>query len=229
MIYQRQFIKELSWTAVGIFVILLVVLVATQAINLLGRAASGRVAIDAVSALIGFWTIGLTPVLLILTAYISIITVLTRYWRDSEMVIWLSSGLSLRNWIIPLMKFAIPFAVLVAIVSMLIQPWAEWRSREFAEILKQKQEMSLLEPGVFKEIGKAIREFISLKHLTLIAVVPVIFLFVKKKKMARKVRFLRKKANLNRMERNVFLLLKTVFATMESLDRLIIKELLLIK
>ena len=155
MIYQRQFIKELSWTAVGIFVILLVVLVATQAINLLGRAASGRVAIDAVSALIGFWTVGLTPVLLILTAYISIITVLTRYWRDSEMVIWLSSGLSLRNWITPLMKFAIPFAVLVAIVSMLIQPWAEWRSREFAEILKQKQEMSLLEPGVFKEIGKS--------------------------------------------------------------------------
>ncbi|MCO6512967.1 MAG: LPS export ABC transporter permease LptF [Snodgrassella sp.] len=155
MIYQRQFIKELSWAAVGIFMILLVVLVATQAINLLGRAASGRVAIDAVTALVGFWTIGLTPVLLILTAYISIITVLTRYWRDSEMVIWLSSGLSLRNWIFPLMKFALPFAILVAVVSMLVQPWAELRSREFAELLKQKQEMSLLEPGVFREIGKS--------------------------------------------------------------------------
>ena len=98
MIYRRQFIKELSWTAVGIFLILLVVLVTTQTINLLGRAASGRVAIDAVTTLIGFWTIGLTPVLLILTAYISILSVLTRYWRDSEMVIWLSCGLSLRNF-----------------------------------------------------------------------------------------------------------------------------------
>lgn len=153
MIYQRQLIKELSWTAVGIFVILLLVLVATQAINLLGRAANGRVAIDAISALVGFWTIGLTPVLLILTAFISALTVLTRYWRDSEMVIWLSSGLSLSKWIVPLMKFAVPFALLVALVAMLIQPWAEWRSREFAETLKQKQELSLLEPGVFREIG----------------------------------------------------------------------------
>ena len=50
MIYQRQFIKELSFTAVGVFVILLAILVSTQAINLLGRAASGRVAIDAVAA-----------------------------------------------------------------------------------------------------------------------------------------------------------------------------------
>lgn len=59
MIYQRQFIKELSFTAVGVFVILLAILVSTQAINLLGRAASGRVAIDAVAALVGFWTVAL--------------------------------------------------------------------------------------------------------------------------------------------------------------------------
>lgn len=154
MIYQRQLLKELSWTAAGIFFILLMVLVTTQAINLLGRAASGRIAIDAITALVGFWTIGLMPVVLILTAFISVLAVLTRYWRDSEMVIWLSSGLSLKRWITPLMKFAIPFALLVAVTSMLIQPWAEWRSREFAETLKQKQELSLLEPGVFREIGQ---------------------------------------------------------------------------
>ena len=61
----------------------------------------------------------------------------------------------MRNWIVPLLKFAVPFAALVAVVSMLIQPWAEWRSREFAELLKQKQEMSLIESGVFREIGKS--------------------------------------------------------------------------
>lgn len=154
MIYQHRFIKELSLTAVGIFVVLLVVLVATQAINLLGRAAGGSVAIDAVAALVGFWTISLTPVLLILTAYISTLTVLTRYWRDSEMAVWLASGLALRRWIKPILQFAVPFAVLVAAVSMWIQPWAELRSREFAEMLKQKQELSLIEPGVFREMGK---------------------------------------------------------------------------
>lgn len=153
MIYQRQFIKDTSWTAAAVFVLLLVVLVATQVINLLGRAASGRVAIDAVGALAGFWTISLTPLLLILTAYIGILTVLTRYWRDSEMAVWLACGLSLKNWINPILRFAVPFALLVAAIALWVQPWAELRSREFGELLKQRQELALLEPGVFREIG----------------------------------------------------------------------------
>ena len=149
MIYQRNFIKELSFTAVGIFVVLLAVLVSTQAINLLGRAADGRVAIDAVLALVGFWVIGMTPLLLVLTAFISTLTVLTRYWRDSEMSVWLSCGLALKQWIRPVMQFAVPFAILIAVMQLWVMPWAELRSREYAEILKQKQELSLVEAGEF--------------------------------------------------------------------------------
>ncbi|MCS4532786.1 LPS export ABC transporter permease LptF [Neisseria montereyensis] len=154
MIYQRNFLKELSLTAVGIFVVLLAVLVSTQAINLLGRAADGRVAVDAVAALIGFWVIGMTPLLLVLTAYISILTVLTRYWRDSEMSVWLSCGLALKQWIGPVLRFAIPFAVLIAVMQLWIMPWADLKSREFAELLKQKQELSLVEAGEFNTLGR---------------------------------------------------------------------------
>ena len=154
MIYQRNFIKELSFTAVGIFVVLLAVLVSTQAINLLGRAADGRVAIDAVLALVGFWVIGMTPLLLVLTAFISTLTVLTRYWRDSEMSVWLSCGLALKQWIRPVMQFAVPFALLIAVMQLWVMPWAELRSREYAEILKQKQELSLVEAGEFNNLGK---------------------------------------------------------------------------
>jgi lipopolysaccharide export system permease protein len=153
MTYQRNFIKELTYTAIGIFIVLLAILVSTQAINLLGRAASGRVAVDAVAALIGFWTLGMTPLLLVLTAFISTLTVLTRYWRDNEMVIWLASGLSLKQWIRPVLQFAVPFAVLTAIIQLSVLPWAELRSREFAEILKQKQQLSLVEAGVFRNLG----------------------------------------------------------------------------
>ena len=155
MIYQRNFIKELSFTAVGIFIVLLAIIVFTQAINLLGRAADGRVAIDAVAALIGFWTIGMTPLILVLTAYISLITVLTRYWRDSEMSVWLACGLSLKQWVKPVFQFAVPFAILVALMQIWVMPWADLRSREFAEILKQTQELSMVEPGVFRSLGKS--------------------------------------------------------------------------
>ncbi len=154
MIYQRNFIKELTVTAVAIFVVLLAILISTQTINLLGRAARGVIAIDAVAALVGFWTLGLTPLLLILTAFISILTVLTRYWRDSEMSVWLACGLSLKSWVRPVLRFCLPFMLLIAVMALWVLPWADLRSREFAQILKQRQDLSLIEQGVFREVGK---------------------------------------------------------------------------
>lgn len=154
MIYQKQFFKDTTTVAVGTFFILVAILVFTQGINLLGRAADGRVAAEAVAALIGFWTLGMTPLLLVLTAYISILTVLARYWRDSEMSVWLASGLGLRHWLRPVFAFTLPLAVLVAVMQLAVLPWAELRSREYAEILKQKQNLSLVEAGVFRELGR---------------------------------------------------------------------------
>ncbi|WP_032137814.1 LPS export ABC transporter permease LptF [Kingella negevensis] len=154
MNYRKQFVKETTLSAAAIFLVVLAILVFTQGINLLGRAADGRVATEAVTALIGFWTVGMTPLLVVLTAYISILSVLTRYWRDSEMAIWLSSGLGLKKWIRPVLSFAVPLAILVAVMQMYVLPWAEYRSREYAEILKQKQNLSLVEEGKFTELGK---------------------------------------------------------------------------
>ncbi|UOP05685.1 LPS export ABC transporter permease LptF [Conchiformibius kuhniae] len=154
MIYRKQFLKDTTITAAGIFCVLLAVLVFTQGINLLGRAADGRVAAEAVAALIGFWTLGMTPLLLVLTAYISILTVLTRYWRDSEMAVWLACGLGLRQWLRPISAFTLPLAVLAAVLQLAVLPQAERHSREYADILKHKQNLSLVESGVFRELGK---------------------------------------------------------------------------
>ncbi len=153
MIYHRSLMKELTLTAVGIFFILLIILISTQVINLLGRIAGGRIALDAMTTMLAVWVIGLTPILLILTAFISILTVFSRYWRDSEMVIWLSCGLSLRRWIIPLMTFVLPLTILTAVISLWASPWAEKRGEAFAQIIKQKQDISLIEEGIFRSLN----------------------------------------------------------------------------
>jgi lipopolysaccharide export system permease protein len=49
--------------------------------------------------------------------------------------------------------FTIPLALLVGIVSLFIAPWAEERSQVYAEILKRREEISAIAPGVFKETG----------------------------------------------------------------------------
>lgn len=154
MLYRRHFIKDLTFQAAGVFIILLIIITSTQAIKLLGKAASGQIATEAVAVLIGLWTLNMTPLLLVLTVYISLLSVLTTYWRNSEMPVYLASGVSLTQWINPVLRFAIPFAVLVTILQLSILPWAEQRAKEFAELLKQKQEISLIEPGVFRSLGK---------------------------------------------------------------------------
>lgn len=153
MIFQRAFMKEVTLTALAVFVILLGIVVATQAVNILGRAVEGSVAVDAVVALSAFIILNLAPVVIILTTYISVLTVLTRYWRDSEMTIWLGCGLSLKQWLRPVLHFALPLAVITALITWWVTPWAQERSREYAQILQQKQQMSLVQEGVFQPLS----------------------------------------------------------------------------
>ena len=75
-------------------------------IRVLGQAAGGKIPSDAVLAFLGFFAINALPVLLSLTLFITILLTLTRSYRDSEMVIWFSSGLSLAAWLRPVLAWS---------------------------------------------------------------------------------------------------------------------------
>lgn len=161
MVFYKSLTRELTFTAAGIFIVLLAVLVTTQSINLLGQAAEGRISSDAVAVLIGFWSLSLVPLVLILTVFISVMVVLTRLWRDHEMAVWLSSGLGLKNWVWPLMRFTLPLAIIIAMMSLYVSPWANQRSHAYAESLKRREEISAIAPGVFKESRSANRVYFA--------------------------------------------------------------------
>lgn len=151
MLFQKSLTRELTYTSIGVFFILFAILLSTQTINLLGRAAQGRIASDAVFAMVGFWSIGFFPVLMILTIFVSVIVTLTRMWREHEMAVWMASGKSLADWLWPVLRFALPLSLLIAVGTTVVEPWAVQRSKEYAETLKQREEMTALAPGVFKE------------------------------------------------------------------------------
>lgn len=159
MVFYKSLTRELTLTAIGVFVVLLAILVSTQAINLLGRAAEGQISNDAVAALIGFWALGLFPVPLILTVFVSVMVVLTRLWRDHEMHVWLSAGLSQKSLLAPVLRFAIPLSILVGIATLGIAPWADQRSQVYADQLKQREDISAVSPGIFKESGDGNRVY----------------------------------------------------------------------
>src|SRR4051812_25395830 len=105
MIFQRAALREFTQTAAAVFVTLFAVLLTTQLIRLLSQAAGGKLASEAVIALLAFNAISYLHVLLSLTLFISVLMTLSRWYRDSEMVIWMTSGMALTAWIKPVMKF----------------------------------------------------------------------------------------------------------------------------
>jgi lipopolysaccharide export system permease protein len=132
---------------------LFVIALTVNLVRLLGRAAGGQFPSDAVIAFLGFFALGALPVLLSLTMFISVLLTLTRGWRDSEMVIWFTSGLSLTAWLKPVMMFALPQIALIAALSLVISPWAAQMAGTYAKRLEARDDVSRVSPGVFGETG----------------------------------------------------------------------------
>ena len=151
MIFQRSLVRELSNAASAIFIALLTIVLTFALVRLLGQAASGEIANESVIALITFAALNNLPVLLQLTVFISVLLALTRSYRDSEMVVWLSSGLGLSRWLVPLLRFATPVAILVAILSLFVTPWANRRTSEFRARFEQRTDAARVAPGQFRE------------------------------------------------------------------------------
>jgi len=159
MIFHRALLREFASLAGAVFMTLFAIALTTRLIRLLGQAAGGQIPTDAVIAFLGFFALGTLPVLLSLTMFISVLLTLTRSWRDSEMVIWFGSGLSLTAWLKPVMLFALPQIAVIAALSLVISPWAAQMGAQYVTRLESRDDVSRVNPGVFGETGNKERVY----------------------------------------------------------------------
>jgi lipopolysaccharide export system permease protein len=159
MLFTRALRRDLINLAGAVFATLFTIMVTTTLIRLLGRAASNRLATADVLPLIAFASINYIPVLLVLTVYITVLMVLSRAYRDSEMVIWFASGQALTAWVRPVLGFAAPFVLLIAAVALVIGPWANRQAAEYRLRFEQREDVSQVSAGQFRESAGANRVF----------------------------------------------------------------------
>jgi lipopolysaccharide export system permease protein len=157
MIFHRAVRREFTQSAIGVFVALFAILMTTQLIRLLGDAAAGKIASEAVAALLGFAALNYLPVLLSLATFMAILMTLSRSYRDSEMTVWFSAGQPLTAWVRPVLMFALPIVFAVAILSLFLSPWALSKSSEFRQKLSERSDATQVAPGAFKEASSAER------------------------------------------------------------------------
>lgn len=159
MIFRRALQRELAASAGATFTVLFSILVTWTLISVLGKAAGGRVASGDVLALIMFAMLNYLPTVLSLTSFISVLVVVTRSYRDSEMVVWFASGLSLVRWIRPVLTFALPLVILTGALSLFVTPWAKMKSTEFIQRFEKREDLKKVSPGQFKESSSSNRVF----------------------------------------------------------------------
>ena len=158
-IFYWSLVREFASTGLLVSSILLGIVVFTQLIRFLGESVSGLLAVEGVMAMLGFSALNYLPVLLSISLFLSVLLTLTRCYRDSEMVVWFSSGIGLTRWIRPVLGYAIPVTALIALFSLVLSPWALSKADEYKRRLDSRDDVSAATPGAFRESRLADRVF----------------------------------------------------------------------
>ncbi len=106
MLFQSTLRKELARSFGAALVVLVTIILTIVLIRTLGQASRGTVNPQDVMLLMAYATLGRLPTILSLSLFIAIVSVLSRLYRDSEMVVWLVSGKGMASFIGPLQRFA---------------------------------------------------------------------------------------------------------------------------
>lgn len=159
MIFEQSLRKELSYTTAAVFLVLMTIMMTTLVIRILGFAATGSVNPKDIVILIMLAVIGYIAVILSVSLFVATMIVLLRWHKDSEMVVWYASGLNLRMLYAPVLRFATPWIMLIAVMALFVWPWANSKSSEIKQQFKGRDETTMLVPGQFFESVNTQRVF----------------------------------------------------------------------
>ncbi len=158
-LFDRALIREMASGSGAAFAALAAIFTVVLLVRVLGRAALGDLANDAVFPMLGFGFARFLPILLSMALFIGVFMSMSRLWRDSEAVIWMNGGLGPFDWMRPVVVFALPAATIIAFVSMVLIPWSVGKQTRFEEKLASRDQVSTLAPGVFSEDRQGQRVF----------------------------------------------------------------------
>lgn len=159
MLFDSTLRRELARSFSATLVVVLTIVLTMFLIRTLGQAAGGRIAPQDVVLYLGYTALGQLPTMLALSLFISVVATLGRMYRDSEMTIWFSSGVSLSRFVRPVMRMAWPILLVVAVLALLVWPWVNQRSVELRDRYEQRSDLSRVAPGQFQSSSDGKRVF----------------------------------------------------------------------
>ncbi len=160
-LFKKSVVSEIANHFSVVLSTLIVVWLSVILVRLLGEAAAGRIGADVVVGLSAFTTIAALPTILAVSIFIGVLTTITRNFRESEMVVWFSSGVSLLNWINPVMQVAVPVMIATGSLTLYVTPWANREIEDYRARYEMRSDISKITPGQFFETEGGNRIFFA--------------------------------------------------------------------
>ena len=159
MLFHSSLRQELARSLAATVLVLLTIVMTMMLIRTLGMAAQGNVNSAEVGLVLGYTMLGHLPTLLTMSLFMSMVWTFSRMFRDSEMVIWLSSGRGLLNFLPPLLRFSWPVLLLVACLTLWVWPWSNLQIQLLRDRFEQRGDLERVSPGEFQESANGQRVF----------------------------------------------------------------------
>ena len=154
MIFYRHLYKELLFSFLATFVILVLIVVGSQYLRLLDRVNDAELALEQVESILFFNTAIMQLKMIPATLFISMMMVFTRMHNQSEMVAFRACGLSPKHFIKGISLFIFPFVLLLTYLVLISLPKMELEVQRIKESSAEINLATKLNPGTFSSFNQ---------------------------------------------------------------------------
>jgi lipopolysaccharide export system permease protein len=159
MLFQSSIRKELARSFGATLVVIVTIVMTIVLIRTLGQASRGSINPQDVMLFMAYSALGRLPTILTLSLFIAMVSTLSRMYRDSEMVVWFTSGQGLAGFLRPLFRFAWPVLLVVTLLALFVWPWTNQQTRDMQSRYEQRSDLDRIAPGQFQESSSGNRVF----------------------------------------------------------------------
>jgi lipopolysaccharide export system permease protein len=159
MLFQSSIRKELARSFGATLVVLVTIVMTIVLIRTLGQASRGFINPQDVMLFMAYSALGRLPTILTLSLFIAIVSALSRMYRDSEMVVWFTSGQGLTAFLKPLFRFSWPILLVIGLMSLFVWPWSNQQTKDMQTRFQQRGDLARVAPGQFIESSSGNRVF----------------------------------------------------------------------
>lgn len=159
MLFQSSIRKELARSFGATLVVLITIVMTIVLIRTLGQASRGFINPQDVMLFMAYSALGRLPTILTLSLFIAMVSTLSRMYRDSEMVVWFTSGRGLAAFLVPLFRFAWPILLVITLMALFVWPWSNQQTKDMQSRYEQRGDLDRIAPGQFQESSSGNRVF----------------------------------------------------------------------